>query len=110
MDVMVDDCRDSTNNIIIRRGDVAIELLPVIHERFFIDSLSMDHDLGDKITGYDVLKEVVEIKRVFPKEIYLITSNPVGRENMGRLLEANGYLKKNPSAFIKKEKKWMKEL
>jgi len=58
-----------------------------------VNILSLDHDLGDESfngTGYDVAMHIVEqgLKNpdVWPRQIYLHTSNPVGRNNMYQLL------------------------
>lgn len=48
--------------------------------------MSLDHDLGTRTTGYDLAKLLCENPMLFPKEIYLHTSNPVGRTNMFQLL------------------------
>lgn len=51
-----------------------------------VDILSLDHDLGEEQTGYDVAKKMVEKpSQFFPHRIYLHTSNPVGRANMFQL-------------------------
>lgn len=66
-----------------------------------------DHDLGyldeeSKIaeTGYDILKWAIE-ERLLPDKIELITSNPVGRENMAAALVADGYIRRNVVFFSK---------
>lgn len=53
--------------------------------------LSLDHDLGENVaTGYDFTKWLVEEwhngSPMIPRQIYLHTANPVGRENMYQLL------------------------
>ena len=50
------------------------------------DIISLDHDLGEEKTGYDICKFIVENKIQIPT-IILHTSNPVGRFNMKQLLE-----------------------
>jgi hypothetical protein len=68
-----------------------------------VDMLSLDHDLGLANTGYDVAKGIVEYPELFPRRIYLHTSNPVGRDNMYQLFsryievhELDIKLSKNP--------------
>lgn len=57
-----------------------------------VDILSLDHDLGLGMagTGYDVAMFIVEqglkTPEIWPREIYLHTDNPVGRQNMYQLL------------------------
>lgn len=57
------------------------------------DLIVLDHDLasydkdGKELTGYDIMKAIENfadhgIWELVPKDIYFITSNPVGRENM----------------------------
>jgi len=55
--------------------------------------LSLDHDLGDIScgNGYDVAIHIVEMQEInniniWPKEIFIHTDNPVGRNNMYKLL------------------------
>jgi len=56
-----------------------------------INIMSLDHDLGEnEPTGYDFVKYLVEVGNYepsyYPRQIYLHTANPVGRENMYQLL------------------------
>jgi hypothetical protein len=66
----------------------------------------LDHDLasydenGSEKTGYDVVKWLSEHQEALPQQVYLITSSPVGLNNMGSLLERIGYIKKTPRAFF----------
>lgn len=50
-----------------------------------VDVLSLDYNLGEQKTGYDVAKWIVDHER-WPKIIYLHTSDPVGRDKMYQLL------------------------
>jgi len=54
------------------------------------DGVIMDHDLGCKETGYDVLKWALE-HRCLPERVQLCTMNPVGRVGMANLLRSAGY-------------------
>lgn len=61
-------------------GDLGIERL----KEGNWDLVLLDHDLGsatDK-TGYDVMCFLEENSQYLPKEIFLVTANPVGRHNM----------------------------
>ena len=51
-----------------------------------VDTISLDHDLGEACTGYDIAKFIVDT-RLWPKVIYFHTMNPVGRQNMEQLLK-----------------------
>ena len=54
------------------------------------DFISFDHDLGEDLSGYDCAKYLVEycLEHQLPLPDYQVHSqNPVGRENIERLLE-----------------------
>lgn len=52
--------------------------------------LDLDHDLGSKMTGYDVCKYLVSMD--YPKcKFHIHTMNPVGQFNMWQLLKRYGY-------------------
>lgn len=82
--IYVDDLRDVPEDFTIARTmQEAIYYL----EKYDINILSLDHDLGEDEegnllpTGYDLVKYICgnEIK---VKKIFIHTDNPVGRENM----------------------------
>jgi hypothetical protein len=50
-----------------------------------VDTISLDHDLGEDKSGYDIAKFLVE-QRIWPRIIYIHTMNPVGRDNIKQLL------------------------
>ncbi len=72
-------------------GRKALLAFPVTH-------LYMDHDLGGVTcdwsaeTGYDILVWALE-RGVCPPNVQMVTSNPVGRDNMVAALENAGYTK-----------------
>jgi len=50
-----------------------------------VTEISLDHDLGEEKTGYDILvhlEKEAERKRPCPRVIHIHTANPVGRKNM----------------------------
>lgn len=51
--------------------------------------LCLDHDLGNATekTGYDVICFLEENTHFLPKEIFLVTSNPVGRQRMQQVID-----------------------
>ncbi len=51
------------------------------------DMVSFDHDLGGKKTGYDCAKWLVN-KGIKLKNFTVHSANPVGKENIIKLLEA----------------------
>lgn len=87
MILLIDDMRNFTCDIIARNATSAKKIftLDVTWEL-----VMFDHDLGEVETGYDVMKFMFE-HYIFPKEIQIITSNPVGRINMEGLLKDYQY-------------------
>lgn len=82
INVYLDDVRDYPPGFVLARTYYeCIELL----QKHDVHILSLDHDLGDERTGYDVCKYIVEYNN-WPDAIYLHTANPVGRDNMYQLL------------------------
>lgn len=84
----VDDLRDIPNNyigeyhtVIARNYDEAIKEL----NRFRYDIISLDHDLGEGKSGYDICKYIIE-NNIQCNEFRIHTRNPVGRDNMIQLL------------------------
>jgi hypothetical protein len=58
-----------------------------------VEEMSLDHDLGEEKTGYDILRyildKVVDCKEYEPPaRIHLHTGNPVGRQRMLGLVES----------------------
>ena len=89
--LLIDDFRFFEMDHIARTGQdgrKALLAFPVTH-------LYMDHDLGpySDTNGYQVLTWALE-RGIAPAHVQLVTSNPVGAENMRRALEAHGYEKK----------------
>lgn len=84
--LLIDDLREMKMNHTARtpeEGRKALLTYPVTH-------LYMDHDLGTDESGYDVLTWALE-RGCCPDRVFFVTSNPVGRDNMVRALEAHGY-------------------
>ncbi len=98
MELLIDDVRDLGCDLIARNYGAGVSVLLNIS----IDFLYLDHDLGPGKTGYDVLNFIFQDDiRIFPKVIFLVTMNPVGRDNMKRALEANGYVAKGIQKFVR---------
>lgn len=100
--LLIDDFRDLKADVIARNYHHGIACLLTLR----VTHLYMDHDLGEEKTGYDVLKFLFyhilkDFKIDPPKFIQLVTSNPVGRENMKKLLISEGYTSKNEFDFYK---------
>lgn len=89
--LLIDDFREFYVDHIAKTaqdGRQALLSFPVTH-------LYMDHDLGEHsdTNGYQVVNWALE-RGVCPAHVQLVTSNPVGRDNMARALENAGYYKK----------------
>lgn len=81
--VYLDDYRPSPSGFTMALD--AASCIAIINEQE-IDVLSLDYDLGwGQPTGLEVVAHLVESGR-YPREIYLHTSSPSGRERMHHLL------------------------
>lgn len=70
-------------DVIVRDAENAMLLLDL----GIVTEISLDHDLGGEVTGYDVARHIEEM--VFnedlyfePPRIYVHSANPVGRDNI----------------------------
>jgi hypothetical protein len=63
--------------------------------------LCLDHDLGAEGNGYDLAVWALE-QGLMPAHVQLVTSNPVGLENIARALLAHGYQRRNGIDFYLK--------
>jgi len=61
--------------------------------------LCLDHDLGEGESGYDVTKWAIE-NRFMSDKVLIVSSNPVGRDNIARLLINSGYKRRGVN-FVK---------
>lgn len=90
MRVFLDDERQAPPGwTLARTAEEAIALV----ESGWVEQLSLDHDLGMGLTGYDVLVRIEKI--LFDErldfrvpEIFLHTSNPAGRDRMRLAIES----------------------
>ena len=96
MKIMLDDTREGLDCDIIFRNEKAFDEFigywnDVINEPKF--DLVIDHDLGETSkNGYEALKTMFYERRLFPKSVYIISSNPVGIKNIqGLLIEQDYY-------------------
>lgn len=88
--LLIDDLKTLGVENIARTAKAGLKMLrenPVTH-------VYLDHDLGDvgAPTGYDVLTRAL-LEGILPEYVQLVTHNPVGRQNMERALENEGYVK-----------------
>lgn len=94
--LLIDDERNLNCDAIARTPEAARILLKCN----CWETVCFDHDLGAVESGYDILKWMFE-QKIYPQKIQLVTSNPVGRENMSAILKHNSYSSKNGFDFIK---------
>ena len=86
MKLFVDDLRNCPNQYIQAYNyEEAIKILE--NNKGNIDEISLDHDLGDVKSGYDICKWLVENEYWTMDKIIIHTANPVGAKNMFQLLD-----------------------
>lgn len=91
MYIIIDDIRDLNCDIICRTGKAGIAVLEAMQGQF--DVLCIDHDLGDadEMNGYDVIKYTIDCK-LLPDEVQIVSSNPVGIQNIANALKSAGFV------------------
>jgi hypothetical protein len=88
MELLIDDFRDLPVDAIAKNSQTAKTLLKLK----CWDKVYFDHDLGlnSEHDGYQIMNWAIE-NDLLPKEVQLVTANPVGMRNMARALVAEGY-------------------
>ena len=96
MKLYLDDVRSApSDHYAVKTAKAALGALKIQH----FDEASLDHDLGDsRMTGLWLLRTAAQHGIELPEMIHLHTQNPVGRLNMARELEAQGY-QRLPGSF-----------
>lgn len=96
MFLYLDDLRNPKNNSfhVARNYQDCIDII----QFNTIEYLSLDHDLGEDKTGYDVAKFIVQ-KGIEIPVINIHSANPVGRDNIKQLI--NRYFPKTEVTFEK---------
>jgi translation initiation factor 2 alpha subunit (eIF-2alpha) len=90
MKLFVDDLRDPPDSswVVARSYNEAIDKLKTGE----VEILSLDHDLGLDLTGYDIIswleKKIYRDEMKSPKEILVHSANPVGVENIKRAIKS----------------------
>ena len=97
LSLLIDDIREFPDIDLTARDPITGK---VMLENNDIGSLYLDHDLGFDETGYDIIKWAIKEDYV-PDMVIIVSSNPVGRDNIGNALVSYGYKKLNPYTFIK---------
>lgn len=83
--IFLDDLREAPKGWIdVRNYDEMVGILKTLKGEEF--EVSLDHDLGETKTGYDVCKWMVE-NECYPTVVTIHTANPVGAKNMFQLLD-----------------------
>lgn len=104
--ILIDDLRNLNMDIICRTSQAGFRT--VVAFSGDIECLYMDHDLGEEsqTDGYELLKKLYAndgINISMPDKVQLVTSNPVGRQNMADLLISNGYIESPNGINFKRE-------
>ena len=87
--LLIDDLREIDVDLIARNGEAGVQALASLKGE--IDTLYLDHDLGeDSISGYSVAT-IALTDGTMPPTVILVTSNPVGRDNIIAALKQFGY-------------------
>jgi hypothetical protein len=90
MKLFIDDIRNPPDQdwIVARSYNEAITIL----ETGIISVVSLDHDLGEEKTGYDIIcwieEKLMTGAWVFVPEIFIHSANPVGRKNILRAYDS----------------------
>lgn len=95
--ILVDDLREIDGiDLVIRSDKEFFENIEEIKEE---DILYMDNDLACEKDGYQLLEYLIEEKKIRPNKVGIVSMNPVGRNNMEKILLNNGYMKVNYRYF-----------
>lgn len=92
MYLLIDDLRNTPTDFIARTAEAGKISLKSLHP--VLTHVVFDHDLGEEETGYDVMMWALN-NSVMPPNVQLVTSNPVGRDNMIAALLNAGYKQKS---------------
>lgn len=88
INIYLDDLRPEPDGFVLAKN---VEECIKLFSENKVNIISLDHDLGEELTGYDFVKWMItgyvygELD--LPKTIILHTANPVGRENMAQMIE-----------------------
>jgi hypothetical protein len=103
----IDDQRNFPDaQIIIRNGESAMDILEKLcYENVLsLDKLYLDHDLGGKITGYDIACRIEELSSDFDiKQIIIVSDNSVGIKNIQAALQKQYDIGPDGRTLTKKE-------
>lgn len=99
MKLLIDDQREGCGFDVVCRTDISAMIVMKLIQQSLSDwdEIAFDHDLGQNCrSGVSLMKWCFEEfgGRIPAKQICIVTSNPVGRENMVDLLRDHGYIEK----------------
>jgi hypothetical protein len=97
--LLIDDTRNLNCDAIARNAEAAKKLLTLN----CWECVCFDHDLGLSASGYDVMQWMFQ-NEIYPENIQLVTSNPVGRDNMAAILKHENYTSTNGYIFKRGER------
>jgi hypothetical protein len=81
--IYLDDMRPCPRGFVLARN---VEEFMLLLENSEVGVVSLDHDLGwNEPNGLEAVRRMVE-QGLYPQEIYLHSSNPVGRSSMYQLI------------------------
>ena len=98
MYLLIDDERNYGADIIARTAKAGKLVLANLSTS--IDVLGIDHDLGENVSGYDIVKWA-EANGYLPNKVQVISSNPVGRKAIANVLLDAGYRTIDNTNFLK---------
>ncbi len=97
MNLIIDDCRELGCDVIARTPQAGKDVLYNMSNLFnsfgksLIECLYIDHDLGCKENGYDIIKWAIA-HNCLPNKIQIVSFvNSVGKQNIINVLIADGY-------------------
>lgn len=93
MKLWIDDVRPAPEGYVWCRSVNEAKILILLHDKCIIELIDIDHDAGDyAFDGGDYIKLLdwlEEMGRNYP--IHIHSMNPVGVENMRRIIQRNGW-------------------
>jgi CheY-like chemotaxis protein len=94
--ILIDDIRNLGCDVTCRTGEDGLRAIFAKPNKF--DVLCIDHDLGEGMNGYEVIQELAR-HAVLPPRVQIVSSNPVGVQNIANVLKDEGYVTKDGRNF-----------
>jgi len=96
--LIIDDERNLGCDVIARTAEAGAKVLHAMSGCF--ECLCIDHDLGPGKSGYDVIRSSLN-KGCLPKQVQIVSQNPVGAQNIRNLLMDSGYTSSDNINFFR---------